>query len=226
MEAVCPLTLACHCGLFSDNQPTVHWVKRMASKSSAVAGQLIRALALRLKLNRVSPLTPMHIKGTENAITDIPSRSFGSNPAYYCKTNDDLKNLFNQKFPLPHQASWTVFQPSWRMAMRVISVLRMNTSTADEWRRLPGAGKHIGEIGPAMSGLWEWTLTFRKPTTKGESAHSQGLEQEYAQDTTVMENKYALERSLGRSRPLARRSRWPEESTPPRCGDQRNTHQD
>ena len=64
MEEVCPLTLACHCGLFSDNQPTVHWVKRMASKSSAVAGQLIRALALRLKLNRVSPLTPMHIKGT------------------------------------------------------------------------------------------------------------------------------------------------------------------
>lgn len=51
------MRLACYYGLFSDNQPTVHWVQQMASKSSAVMVQLIRVLELRLKLKQVSPLT-------------------------------------------------------------------------------------------------------------------------------------------------------------------------
>lgn len=37
MEEVCKPEPACHVALFSDNQPTVHWVERFASKSSAVA---------------------------------------------------------------------------------------------------------------------------------------------------------------------------------------------
>ena len=37
--------------------------------------------------------------------------------------------------------------------MRVISILRMRISTADKWRRLPEPGKHVSEIGPAMSNL-------------------------------------------------------------------------
>ncbi len=162
-----------------------------------------------LKLKHASPLTPLHIKGTENAITDIPSCSFGSNPAYFCKTDNDLKNLFNSKFPLPHQRSWNVFRPSWKISMRVISVLRMNISTADEWRRLPSAGKFTGEVGPAMSNLWEWTLTFRKPHTNGESNASQVLQRECELASTVKENKSKLAQSLARSRPLARRSLWP-----------------
>ena len=120
MEEVCNSFLACHMALFPDNQPTVHWVHRLAAKSSAVAGHLLQALALRSKLKHASPLTPLHIKGMENAITDIPSRSFGSNCAYFCKTDDDLKNLFNLKFPLPHHQSWNVFRPSWKISMRVI----------------------------------------------------------------------------------------------------------
>ena len=85
-----------HAGLFSNNQPTVHWVQRMASKSSDVAGQLLRALALRLKMQKASPLTPMHIAGVENAMTDIPSRSFGSEPKWHYKNDSDLLHLFNK----------------------------------------------------------------------------------------------------------------------------------
>jgi len=77
MEDVCSIESGDHVALFSDNQPTVSWVRRMASKSSVVAGQLIRALALRLKVKGASPLTPLHISGVQNAMTDIPSRSFG-----------------------------------------------------------------------------------------------------------------------------------------------------
>jgi hypothetical protein len=44
--------------LFSDNSPTVSWVRKMAAKGSKVADQLLRALALRMRQRHVSPLTP------------------------------------------------------------------------------------------------------------------------------------------------------------------------
>ena len=50
--------------------------------------------------------------GEENSMTDIPSRSFGSNLSWFCKNETDLLNLFNKHFPLPNQASWTTFSPS------------------------------------------------------------------------------------------------------------------
>ena len=46
MEAVCHLTPASHVALFSDNSPTVQWTRKLAAKSSLVAGQLLRALYL------------------------------------------------------------------------------------------------------------------------------------------------------------------------------------
>jgi hypothetical protein len=134
MEVVCNFTPGDHVLLFSDNSPTVHWVRRLAAKGSLVAGQLLRALALRMKKNRVSPLTPMHIKGEENPMTDIPSRSFGSEAKWHCKTDAELLTLFNSFFPLPNQKSWTVFTLSSDISMRVISLLRMQASSMDEWR--------------------------------------------------------------------------------------------
>ncbi len=59
-----------HVALFIDNDPTVSWVKRLASRHSTVAAQLVRALALRIKLRRACPITPCHIPGVENAMTD------------------------------------------------------------------------------------------------------------------------------------------------------------
>lgn len=74
METICPELDGAHVALFSDNQTTVSWVTRMASRQSTVAMQLLRALALRLQLKKTSPLTPLHIPGIENAMTDVPSR--------------------------------------------------------------------------------------------------------------------------------------------------------
>jgi hypothetical protein len=79
IEEVCHLPPASHVALFSDNSPTVQWVRKLAAKGSLVAGQLLRALSLRLKMKQVSPLTTMHIEGSKNALTDVPSCSFGSN---------------------------------------------------------------------------------------------------------------------------------------------------
>ena len=209
MENVCDVKPGTHAALFSDNQPTVSWVNQMASKSSDVAGQLLRALSLRLKMKGVSPLTTLHVPGKQNAMTDIPSRSFGSNPQWYCKTDTDLLNLFNKKFPLPNQASWTVFRPTKEICTRVLSVLRMQATTMEEWTRLPKVGELIGEIGSPSSNLWEWTLTYRMSHTKSESDASLGLEDYNDLDTMVARNKYKLEQSLRRSQPLARRLLWP-----------------
>ena len=79
----------------------------MASKKSRVAAQLVRALALRLNIKQSCPITPVHIPGIENVLTDIPSRSLGSIPEWHCTTNNEFLTLFNSQFPLPNQASWT-----------------------------------------------------------------------------------------------------------------------
>ena len=161
MEDVCKLgkTPGCHVGLYSDNTPTVHWVQKLASRSSKVAMQLLRCLAFRLKIVKASPLTPLHVAGVRNALTDIPSRSFGSEPQWLCETDAQLLTLFNKTFPLPNQASWQVYRPSKEQCTRVISVLQMRRTTADEWQRPPKPGKVCGATGSNMSHLWDWTLS-------------------------------------------------------------------
>ncbi len=216
MEAVCGPMEKKRVALFSDNDPTVSWVKRMASRHSRVAALLLRALALRLHQHHACPLTPIHIPGKQNSMTDIPSRSFGSVPEWHCKTNDDLLTLFNRTFPLPGQGSWTVFQLSSELATRVISVLRMKRTTLEEWRRLPKIGAHIGTIGPPMSNLWEWTLIYRGSRTRTECESSPGLRRECDRGATDEDAAYRLAQSLALSRPLARRSRWPVSGTQPK----------
>jgi hypothetical protein len=78
MEEVIGNLKEANIALFSDNTPTISWVMRLASRHSIVAANLVAALALCLKKLRCCPLMPQHIKGKENSITDIPSRSFGS----------------------------------------------------------------------------------------------------------------------------------------------------
>jgi hypothetical protein len=213
MEEVCLLTPASHVALFSDNSPTVQWVRKLAAKSSLVAGQLLRALSLRLKVKKTSPLTTMHIEGSKNALTDVPSRSFGSNANWKCENDNDLRAMFNKFFPLPSQNSWTVCRPTNAICTRVISILRMQAFGMDAWRRLPRTGRLIGPIGAPMSNLWGWTLTFRTPLSESKSDASLDLRQDSEVDTMVAERRSEVTRWQRRSVPLARRSRWTATST-------------
>ena len=154
MEEVYPKLWSSHVALFSDNSPTIGWVKRLAARGSLVAMQLVRALTLRLKKYEASPLTPLHISGEETFMTDITPRLFGSNLAWFCKNDTDLLNLFNKNFPLPNQVSWTGFIPSNTASMKVISVLRIQHFKIGECLQLKKAGKHVGKIGVPLSDLW------------------------------------------------------------------------
>jgi hypothetical protein len=208
MEVVCCFEPGDHTGLFSDNSPTVSWVRRMAARGSLVAEHLLRALALRLKQKRVSPLTPLHIEGKKNALTDVPSRSFGSKPAWFCKNDDELLTLFNNMFPLPQQNSWTVFRLTSNISMRVISLLRMQIFSMDELRRLPKIGQHVGRIGAPTSGLWEWTLTFRESHTSDGPEPSPASLQESEMEDMVRAERLRVTQYRRLSRPLDRRSTW------------------
>jgi len=160
IEDICQLGAGSHVALFSNNSPTISWVKRLASKRLLVAAQLLRVLALHLKAKQASQLTPLHVSGCKNMMTDIPSCSWGSEPKWFCCTDSDLLLLFNNTFPLPDQNSWSVCHPSFAISMRVISVLRMTDSSLDEWRQLPKIGRYTGAIGSPTAWLWEWTLTY------------------------------------------------------------------
>ena len=214
VKEVCPKLRAAHVALFSDNSPTIVWVKRLVSRGSLVSTQLVQALTLRLKKAGASPLTPLHISGEENYMTDIPSRSFSSNLAWFLKNDTDLLNLFNKNLPLSNQASWTVFSPSNAASVNVISVLRIKKFEMGEWIHIKKAVKHVGKIGVPLSDLWKWSLGYRIPRTISDLGSSQAPQLAYAWAAMVKENKLQLARSLGRSRPLARRSIWPMKAIP------------
>ena len=223
IEETCDDINDSHVALFSDNTPTVGWVARMASKRSTIAMQLLRALALRLQLTRASPLTPLHIAGIDNAMSDIPSRSFGSEPRWNCNTEEDLLTLFTSLFPPPPQTSWNVFRHSSATCMKVISALRMQVSTTDDWRRLPRKGSFIGPTGPTTSHLYDWTLTFRTPHTQRKSELSLGLQDESEPATMAEDARSQLQRSIWLSQPLERRSPWPLERTQQSCEEHKTS---
>ena len=211
-EIICNLTEV-NIALFSNNTSTISWVTCLASWHSSVAANLVAALALCLKKLRCCLLTPQHIKGKENTITDIPSCLFGSVPQWHFKSNNDLQTFFNSHFPLPNQTSWNVFQLHSDVAMHVILILRTKHFLLDEWRRLPKIGSLTGTTGPNMSHLWDWTLTYRTHHSHGGSEPSLDLQHEHNKERSVQDAKSNLEQSLAISRPLARRLLWPAELT-------------
>ena len=208
MEEVCDLGSASHVSLFSDNSPTVHWVRRLAARGSLVATQLVRALALRLKVRGASPLTPLHIEGKKNAMTDVPSRSFGSEPKWLCHNDVEFLSMYNKFFPLPNQQSWTVFKISTALFTRVLSALQMKGLEMDEWRRLPKSGKFVGAIGEPTASLWDWTLIYRVLPMGTSVDTSWGSQEQSEVDATVRGVRSAVGQQLKLSRPLARRFPW------------------
>ena len=140
MEEVCDVKYGDHVAVFSNKQPTVLWVDQLASKSSVVAGQLLGALTLRLKMKVAFLLKPFHISGNQNAMTDIPSHQFGSKPKWNCKIDAELLLLFNKKFPLPNKASQTVFHPTKEIIMKLLSLLQMEVT------KYSGTSTSIGDF--------------------------------------------------------------------------------
>ena len=215
MEAVAPDLVHCHVALFCDNQPAISWTERMASKSSVIAGVLLRALGLRMRTARASPLTAIHIPGVHNKISDVPSRSFGYKAEWHFNNDKKFLKFFNSSFPLPNQDSWQLLTLHNAITTRVTSILQMKDSGLEEWRRLPKLGSSIGGTGRATANLWEWILglTRQQPSSPQKSEFSVGLQQEQGGDILEGGDKSPWVQSVRRSRPLVRRRQWTQATT-------------
>lgn len=214
MECVCTFALALHMALFSNTSPTIAWVIKLAACSSLVARQLIRSLGLCLKLKQVSPLTMLHIAGTVNAMMDVPSTSFGSEPKWYCKTDNKILKLYNCLFPLPNQQSWIFCQPSNAITMRVISILRMSFL---QWK----SGRDCQEPGNYLASL----ASLPQTSYFQDCLHClTGLQHGSNQDSMAWATKSELKQLLKLLQPLVRdhggqkcqphQSRWNRKSCP------------
>ena len=209
MEEVAPSLRHEHVALLSNNSPSVGWVTRMASKSSKVAGMLLRALSLRMRIRRCSPLTPLHLAGRHNCIGDIPSRSFGYKKEWHFNCDKQFLTFFDKTFPLPKQSSWHIFHLRRDICTRVTSAMLTKDSVAAAWKKLPKIGQSSGGTGGAIAGLFEWILTSTQELqgSKNESEPSAGLRQGLEKDIMVGGNKSPWLPYVRRSRPLARRSK-------------------
>ena len=112
-----------HVGVCSDNSATVGWQTRGASKRSAAANRLLRILAIRLRKNRASPLITRHTAGKQNALGDVPLRSYGWKASWHYENDDDFLTFFNSLFPLPEQNLWTGFRLNDEVVSRVMQEL-------------------------------------------------------------------------------------------------------
>ena len=94
-----------------------------AEKKSAVAGRLLRVLALRQQVARASPLVAEHVEGDLNVLGDIPYRSFSYSKQCHCTNDSEFLSLINSKSPLPHKRSWKGFRLYLALSMKVVSKL-------------------------------------------------------------------------------------------------------
>ena len=89
-----------HVCLLSDNSPSIGWIDRLSSKHSEIAARILRALTIRMRACRTSPITPLHIPGVHNTIADIPSRSFGYKKEWHFVEDLDFLQFFNRKIQI------------------------------------------------------------------------------------------------------------------------------
>jgi len=204
-----------HVCLLSDNSPSVSWLERMSSRKSVVAGRLLRALSIRMRECRASPLTPLHIPGVHNTIADIPSRSFGYKKEWHYEVDTDFLQFFNSQFPLPEQNCWRLFSLHNKVTSKVTSLLLQPHAQMHEWRRLPKLGTSIGGIGSSMENLFNYVLilTRDEQAIQQRSMQLEDSQLECARGIMDTKNKSPWQRYVQLSRPLARRSPWIQDTT-------------
>ena len=145
-----------------------------------MANRLLRVLAVRLRVNRASPLVTKHMAGKQNHLGDIPSQSFGFKAEWHHPADREFLSFFNQTFPLPNQLSWTGFRLRSAVVTKVMSELLTQASPMDEWRQLRKIGQKFGGSGKTIADLtrsirtWTAVTLTRWPelrsTTEGASA--------------------------------------------------------
>ena len=173
LEHIIPETIqGSHIGLFCDNMSTVTWTNKQSTSTSTIAGHLLRALAVRQHINRTSPLSTVHIKGVENKMADIASRSFIDRA--FKQTNKTFLQTFSIMFPLQND-SWQEFHIPNKLASRVISCLHGKPLAMASWVKITRPEKNIGSTGAHTHNNSTKTNTWTHAMNKNKSSSSQPL---------------------------------------------------
>jgi hypothetical protein len=195
-----------HVGMFCDNMSAVIWTQKMRTSASPVAGRLLRLLGMRIHARQSSGLTPIHIAGDDNQMSDIISRAFRHGKFFHAQNN--LTSYFNSHFPL-QEHSWTEFHLPTELTALVISCLRGVQLPLERLLRLPVLGLNTGVTGASMSPCSNTVPASLKHRNLSKQASSSALLGGSGQALTVAELKSKFRRSRTRSRPSARPLAWP-----------------
>ena len=80
--------------IWCDNLPVVAWLYKMRSSSSLIAANLVRALAVRIHMNKSAKLAGEHLSGKFNVMADTISCRHPTNI-------EDFFSFFSSKFLPP-----------------------------------------------------------------------------------------------------------------------------
>ena len=211
MEKITSVTFK-HVAIFCDNTSAVSWAAKLRTSKSIPAARLLRLLGLRIRTMQASSLVPMRIAGSDNTMADIASRAF--NDGKFFHAHNDLTQYFNSHFPLPQQASWTVFQITKRMLLPVISCLLGEQSPMESLIRQINPTKNIG--GTGVHTVRHSILTpscAQEPNYSNKSLSQVSLQGsgQVFMDTAI---KSKFSQSLMRLRPSPRPSNWLDNKAP------------
>jgi hypothetical protein len=170
----------CHTAIWSDNSPATSWSTKMADKATTpIAGQLLRALAMRQRTTRAALPTVTHYAGACNLLADTASRSFQR--FNYGKITRGQPSVcdaqfltsFDLAFPLSCFSKWQ----SWKlvtleseMSSRVISTLRGQKLPMPRWTGTPVPP--TGRTGADSAAGLASTASWRKPLASKELMYS------------------------------------------------------
>jgi hypothetical protein len=200
-----------HVAAWCNNTPTVSWTNKLSSSRSKIAGRLTRALALHIHANEASPLVSVSITGVDNKMADLSSRTFNRHSATnetFHISNENFLHTFSTAFPLQND-SWRVFRLSNKLASRIYSELRGETSMLGSWKRITGKGSAFGTIGQSSSPLsMEWTQCSPMCQTPSASNFSQFSLSGSGEATTATALASGLLPFKSRYVPSARPSKW------------------
>ena len=205
LEKISPTTLQYkHIGIHCDNDSAVNWIQRKSTTTSTIAGHLLRAIALRLHTHKAAPLQVIHIKGTQNTLADVASRSF--NDSKFTNQQKFLQT-FSNLFPL-QQTSWKEYHMPNKIYSKVTSSLLGQPSTMALWTKIIKQEKSIGITGKTTQQRAKPAQTWSNAPMQKKSSLSQDLLQGSGQVTTEEEGLSGFRALHKRWQPSQRPSNW------------------
>ncbi len=164
----------CHTATWSDNTPTVSWSTKMADHATTpIAGQLLRALAMRQRTTGAALPTVTHYAGARNIPADTASRSFsrfhhGCDKGHPSTLDSQFLTSFNTVFSLSllsKMQSWQLVPPASELSSLVISTLRGQKLPMQRWTQKPEPPTGgIGAHGARASGSTNSSSTSPRPS--------------------------------------------------------------